>query len=502
MRAYAWLNQPLRTSWCLIGWIVATIVFVALTHLLGGPTEDDVSVSAYSTWAVAHGHLSCLYSPPSTHYFPPIASPYTMISPLYPLLSGVVLAITRGGNLAPFPTAAQLGPGCSHALVAMFNWSSRTNVIIPTINIGYLIWFPLLVGAIMLLRAGGRGRTRWEPFAILGLAVLPPVLECLVTYFHPQDVLAIGLALSSIAFVIRGRWIWVGVMLALAFTSNPFVLIIAAVLIVVVPNKDRIRFAVASVATVVLIVAPLAVITSGRALKWSAIGSGSVAPKGFAGDTWMREIGRDPHLLLTLARTLPIVCAFVLALWAKKRLGDKVLNAVPLVSLIATALALRLVFEVSMWGYYFAASVVLIVINDVLQGRVRGHVIAFLALFTLVENPVPWGFATNGQAWGLTAREAMPNVFVIGALLLILLDVVRDRVRWYIVAWFVFVCATLVKNPFSHALLRTALPNWFWQIVLVPITLALAISPLLSAVKDRADSARASSSTADHDAPV
>ena len=318
MRAYAWLNQPLRTSWCLIGWIVATIVFVALTHLLGGPTEDDVSVSAYSTWAVAHGHLSCLYSPPSTHYFPPIASPYTMISPLYPLLSGVVLAITRGGNLAPFPTAAQLGPGCSHALVAMFNWSSRTNVIIPTINIGYLIWFPLLVGAIMLLRAGGRGRTRWEPFAILGLAVLPPVLECLVTYFHPQDVLAIGLALSSIAFVIRGRWIWAGVMLALAFTSNPFVLIIAAVLIVVVPNKDRIRFAVASVATVVLIVTPLAVITSGRALKWSAIGSGSVAPKGFAGDTWMREIGRDPHLLLTLARTLPIVCAFVLALWAKK----------------------------------------------------------------------------------------------------------------------------------------------------------------------------------------
>ena len=369
----------------------------------------------------------------------------------------------------------------------MFNWSLRTNVIDPTINVGYLIWLPLLVGAILVLRATRRGHTRWEPFALLGLAVLPPVLECLLTYFHPQDILAIGLALCSIAFALRQRWDWAGVMLGLAFMSNSFTLIIAAVLIVVVPKKDRIRFALASVATVAIIVTPLAIITSGRALKWSAIGSGSVAPKGFAGETLMREIGRDPHLLLTLARTLPVVCAFLLALWAKRRLGDVLLGAVPLLSLIATALAFRLVFEVSLWGYYFAASVVLIVINDVIQGRVRGHVIAFLALFTLVENPVPWGFATNGQAWGLTAREAMPNVFVIGALLLILFDVIRDRVRWYIVAWFVFVCLTLVKNPFSHALLRTAFPNWFWQVVLVPMTIALAISPLISTINGRAD---------------
>jgi hypothetical protein len=495
MRVYAWLNEPLRASWCLIGWIVATIVFVTVTHLLGGPTEDDVSVSAYSTWAVAHGHLSCMYSPPSTHYFPPIASPYTMIAPLYPLISGAVLAITHGWGSAPFPTAAQLGPGCSHALVALFNWSSTTDVIGPTINVVYLMWLPLMVGAILLLRATGRGRTRWEPFVLLGLAVLPPVLECLVTYFHPQDLLAIGLALCSLAFALRHRWIWTGVMLGLAFTSQSFVLLIAAVLIVVVPKKDRVQFALASVATVAFIVAPLAVITSGRALKWSAIGSGSVSPKGTAGGTLMRAIGRDPHLLLACARTLPIVCALLLALWAKKRLGDFALNAVPLLSLIATAFALRLVFEVSLWGYYFAAVAVLIVINDVIQGRVRGHVIALLALFTLVYNPVPWGFAPNGQSWGLAVREAMPKVFVIGALLLILIDVVRRRVRWYIVAWLALVCLTLVANPFSHAALRTALPNWFWQVVLVPITVGLAISPLVKSIKRQADSIDTTSDT-------
>jgi len=95
MRVYAWLNQPLRASWCIIGWIAATTVFIVVVKLLGGPTQDDVSVSAYSTWSVAHGHLACVYSPLSTHYFPPIASPYTMIAPLYPLISGAVLGITH-----------------------------------------------------------------------------------------------------------------------------------------------------------------------------------------------------------------------------------------------------------------------------------------------------------------------------------------------------------------------------------------------------------------------
>ncbi len=482
LRVYAWLNQPLATSWCLIGWVTATIVFVTVVHVFGGPTQDDVSVSAYSTWAVAHGHLACAYSPLSSQYFPPIASPYTMIAPLYPLISGAVLAITRGWGSAPFPTSAELGQGCSHALVAMMHWSFSTNVIGPTIEVGYLMWIPVLFGAILLMRATGRGRTRWEPMSLIGLAVLPPVLECLVIYFHPQDLLAIGLVMSSLGFFVQRRWIWAGAMIGFACTAHPFALLAAAVLLVVIPNKERIRFAVSGVAAVALIVVPLAVVTSGRALKWSVLGSGyAPPPSGAAGGTVMREIGLNPHVLLASARILPIACAFLLALWARRKLGDSVLSPVPLLSLVATAVATRLVFEVSLWGYYFAASVTLIIINDVVQGRVRGHVVALIALFTLVFNPVPWGFATNGSSWGLTAREAMPNVFVIGALILILIDVWRRHVRWYVVAWLGLVCLTLIKDPFSHAALRTSLPNWFWQVLMIPILLFLAASPLIKA---------------------
>ncbi len=484
LRVYAWLNMPLRSSWCLIGWIVASIIFVRLVMELGGPTQGDVSVSAYSTWALAHGHLSCFYSPPSKYPFPPFASPYTMVGPMYPLIAGAVLGVGHALRNAPFPTTAQLGSGCSHALVAMYHWSLSYSIIEPTINVGYLMWLPLLIGAILLLRAGGRGHTRWEPLTLIGIAVLPPVVECLLTYFHPQDLLALGLALCTLAFAIRGKWAWAGALLGLAFLSNQYVLLVAAPLIVVMPSRARARFGAAALAAVVVIVAPLAIVTSGRAIKWSILGSGYAPPPKFAyGGTIMRNIPLSPHELLLCARILPIVCALVLAWWARRRLGDAVLHAVPLLSLVATSLAFRLVFEVSLWGYYFAACAVIIIINDVISGRIRGRVIAWLALFTLALNPIPWGFATNGRSWGLAAREAMPNVFFIVALILIISDVIRDRVRWYLLAWFVLVGLTLVKNPLSHAALRTAMPSWFWQVVLVPITIALAVSPLIDAVR-------------------
>lgn len=483
-KIFLWLSQPLREVWCFIGWILATSVFFAVTKLMGGPTQGDVAVSAYSTWSIAHGHLACAYSPPSTHPFPTFASPYTLIAPLYPLVSGAILGITHRWGDIPFPTTAQLGPNCSHAFDEMFKWSLKSNVIVSTIDVGYLMWFPLLIGAILLLRATKRGGTRWEPVTLIGLALLPPLLECLLMYFHPQDILALGLALSSLAFGLRGKWIWAGVMLGLAFTSNQFVLLIAVPLVVVIPNRERIKWAIAAAVGVAIIVLPLAVVTTGRSLRWSVIGSSYVAPpKGIAGGTLMRDIPLSPNELLLCARILPLVGAMFLAFWAKRRLGEGILNAVPLLSLVATALSLRLVCEVNLWGYYFAGSALFIVINEVVQGRVRGQVIAWLALLTLAFNPVPWGFATNGQSWGLSAIEAMPNVFVICALLIILIDALHGRVRWYIISWFVLVCLTLVKNPYSHAALRTAMPNWFWQVVLVPITFGLAVSPLIKSVR-------------------
>ena len=42
----SWFNRPLANRWCVLGWVVATAVFVGITQLLGGPTRIAVVLVA------------------------------------------------------------------------------------------------------------------------------------------------------------------------------------------------------------------------------------------------------------------------------------------------------------------------------------------------------------------------------------------------------------------------------------------------------------------------
>ncbi len=94
-----WLNHPLSAVGCLIGWICAFVVFIGFTSLLGGPTEFDAALSVYSTWSLATGHLACSYVNVGHLHVSPVGNPFTLIAPVYPLFSGVVLAITTRREL-------------------------------------------------------------------------------------------------------------------------------------------------------------------------------------------------------------------------------------------------------------------------------------------------------------------------------------------------------------------------------------------------------------------
>ena len=54
-----------------------------------------------------------------------------------------------------------------------------------------------MAGIIALLRVSGRGRRGWEPLAFFLVACTPPVFTCLTYYFHPPDLLAMGLILAG-----------------------------------------------------------------------------------------------------------------------------------------------------------------------------------------------------------------------------------------------------------------------------------------------------------------
>jgi hypothetical protein len=476
----AWLIRPLSDLACLIGWIVSSIVFFGLTSFVGGPAEGDAAVSVYSTWAIAHGRLACAYPGATTFRFPSIADPYTYIAPLYPLFSGAVAALARIGHAVPFPTSSQMGPHCSTAAVAMFRWSGQAGAILPTVRIGYLCWLPLMIGAILLLRAAGRGNSGWEVAALLFLAILPSVMECITDYFHPQDLLAMGLLLIAVAAVLRGRWVAVGVFVGLAILTNQFALLVAIPLLVLAPSSQRVRYTIGAVCSFAIIALPFILLTSGRAAHSVFVGSGFSLTKG---GTVLWELHATGATAFIVERLVPILLAAWLAWWSKRRLGDGTLEPTPLLSVLATALALRLVFEITLWPYYFMAAAVLLVLLEVIRGRIRGLVVGWLAMMTLAFDPFPLGYLSNGQSWSARARELLPNYFIAVAIIVFLIGLLRRQIRWSIVAWIALVVATLLTLPWSHQVVRSGMPLWFWQIVLAPSLVWLVVEPLLHMIR-------------------
>ena len=118
-------------------------------------------------------------------------------------------------------------------------WSIGAGALTNTLRIGYVGWFVLLGGIVSFLRASGRRRRGWEPATLLVVACLPPVWLCLVEYFHPQDLIAMGLALGALACARRDSWVAAGVLVILAFLSQQFAILVAVPLLVLAPAKRR-----------------------------------------------------------------------------------------------------------------------------------------------------------------------------------------------------------------------------------------------------------------------
>jgi hypothetical protein len=396
------------------------VTFVGGTQLIGGPTSGDAADSLNTTWAIAHGALSCAYAPGNQYGLP-------FTGPLYPWISGGLAALTRIGHDSPFPTATKLGPHCGTAINAIYYWTLRSGALAPTLLLGYAGWLVLMAGVIALLRSSGRGRSGWESLTVILLAVVPPVFMSLREYFHPQDLVAMGLILCGAACVRRGAWLWAGIFLGLAFTSQQFTLLVLAPLVVIIPKNQMTKFVTATVGAVTVVMAPLALFAPKASLTAVLTGSGTT----WASATILDLTHLSGPMLFLCSRFVPIAAAMVLAFWAQNRLGESLFEPVPLISLLATSLSFRLVFEVNLWGYYFMAVAVAILMLDVLRGRLRWSYFAWLTLIMVAFRPV---LGAN-SSWA------------------------AESTSW--------------------------LPLWAWQLVLATSAVLLAFSPLADFVKQR-----------------
>ena len=191
-----------------------------------------------------------------------------------------------------------------------------------------------------------------------------------------------GIALGGIAAFLRSRPTAAGVLLGLAYVTQPLALLVAVPLLVVCVPRRRVALVAGIVGAVAAFAVPLAVLTSGRALDTVVLGTGVNS----ASTSLLVETGLHGTGLFAVSRIVPVVLAAVLAAVALDRLGARVREPVALLSLVSVSLSLRLVFEVSSWGYYLMAVAVTLVLIDVVRARPRLALLAWLALVLLASS--------------------------------------------------------------------------------------------------------------------
>jgi hypothetical protein len=472
-RLQACLDAPLSGWWCLTGWCAATALFVGFVVIFGGPSIIDTSESLYGTWAVSHGQLACAYPSVSLPHFPPIA-------PLYLLLSGAFAASFRAGHSVAFPSTAALGPHCDRAFTAMNLWSVRANASTATEWIGCIGWLALMIGIVLWLRSSGRGRCRWEPATLLVVACLPPVWMCVQSYFHPQDLLAMGLSLAAMACARRGHWVGAGILVAGAIASQQFALLVAAPLLVLAPANRRAPYAAAALAAGALVVLPFLVVSGDAALRAVTIGTGENPS---TGGTVLWELHLTGAGVVVVSRILPIVTSIGLSWLVVRRLGQAALRATTLMSVVAFSLGLRLVFEQNLFAYYFMALAVSLVLLDVARGHVRSSLAAWLVVVALVFCFRPGNAFEESVRWGGRLQSIVPLIVLVPALAAILVRLRRGQIARSLLPWIgVCICA-LLTWPGHNGPLDPQHVSWLWQPLLVIPGLVLAARPLLADIR-------------------
>ena len=98
---------------------------------------------------------------------------------------------------------------------------------------------------------------------------------------------------------------------------------------------------------------------------------------------WEFHVSGGASLLLA-SRLPPLVLSLALAWYVVRRLGPAALQ--PACYLLGSGVVeLRLVFEDNIFSYYYMALAVTLVILDVVRGRIRQTLVAWVAMITLVS---------------------------------------------------------------------------------------------------------------------
>ena len=210
--------------------------------------------------------------------------------------------------------------------------------------------------------------------------------EALGNYFHPEDVLALGLLLLALSLASESHWGWAGVALGLAFGSKQWVLLAVPPLIAMAPGRRaKARLLGAAFGAVALVYAPFILLKPAAA--WQVF-RGS-CPRGRRLRTANHDRRNAPRGALScpfadvndMARLLPLLFATVVtAVWVLGSPGDMErwprLPIENVLGLLLACVAFRLISDCIALSYYALPLMVLIAVADIWRSKVPAFAIA------------------------------------------------------------------------------------------------------------------------------
>ncbi len=455
-----------------------------LTAATGGFIEGDAGEVLPTAWMIAHGDFGCAYP----NSFAPASSAQTLpmipvlAAPLYPLIASGYLALLSPRPAPAFPSARAAGPGCARSYALVSRWMSDAGVYLSTLWSASLAWIALAGAMWMALKESRHRRSRALALFVAALALGPPLYEAFAAYYHPQDLLAIALAVLAARRAGRRQWVAAGVLCALGLLTQQFDLFVALPLLVASLRLRDTRFLTGLVATYVAIAVPLLVLSHGTVLRALVLGSDRLTPSHHAihssGGTWLAGLHPAPIVAFVVARILPVVLSAALSVWAARRLGADIIQPQYLMPVIGISFALRLLFEMNMFGYYFAAVYVFALLS-LAFARLNARAMAVgLGLFMIGFDPLVF----TSKFMGITVTTSylrLPGLAVLAVL--VALSLLRLRERNVVVAEWVCLAAALVATwPLlgeSVPALRP-IPYWILQLVLGALVLVMLAAPL------------------------
>lgn len=169
-----------------------------------------------------------------------------------------------------------------------------------------------------------------------------------------------------------------------------------------------------------------------------------------------------------------------------RRLGPAALEPVALVSVVALSLCMRLVFEQALFGYYFMALAVTLVLLDVMGGRIRGSLVAWLVLVSLVfivSPPLAFGVLNHVARWNQW-QEVITVAVIVATVFVVAFRVWRGLAKRHdLLVGLGLVVGAVAVWPSTSDPLSDRLRPEEWQLLLVLLGIALAALPLFDRLR-------------------